>query len=212
MKYILILFLLVLTESSFSQKEIDYKIDSGISVTISENYKIYDTLGQHLIAAEFKSNKVIITKISFTDDKTFNLRTPEDLTRSYKGIISGVLERSKGKLLHQEIVDKSNFRLNTFVYQALLNGNPFTIECVGFYLNKNMYMVQICKPNTESYSNSEALNLLKISKDLSITNQLDNSQVDDSYELGYKLGYYIFWPLFLIIVVILLVRRFRKKK
>ena len=201
-----------MAETSFAQKEMEYKIDTNISITVSESYKVHDTLGQQFIVTEFKANKMLISKAPLKGDNALDIKNLEDLNLSYKGMIDGALKQSNGKLLQKELVEKSNLKLNTFVYQARMNGKTYNIESVGFYLNKNMYMVQIYKSEQDTYSSNEIINILKFSGNLSISNQIGHADADDSYQLGYKIGYNILGPLAVVLIVILLIRLFRKRK
>ncbi|WP_308991867.1 hypothetical protein QLS71_006365 [Mariniflexile litorale] len=219
MKKFFILFFVLITSSLSSQNSdmFSHKLDDLVSLDVPKNFVELDTLVDgvkiHQIRFKTKSYNFIAQKVLFEneDQKESLSRLPYDYTSlidEYNRVIARMRYRVPYYLKTTTLVEKDGFTGYNLKFANDLE-TP-TYEAEFYLLNKNLYTFFYASDTQfNSDVKTELFNSIKINTNKDISQYLGKPP---KYRYGYVLATYFFLSLFVVWVIIISIKIYRKKK
>jgi hypothetical protein len=139
MKGIILSILILVTTNCFAQNWIEYRIDSTVTLTLPEQYRVVDTMRQHMIISPIENGMVMLTMIDISDDSSVNVRNEAELLRSYDDFQRGVINSSPGTLIEEDVIEKSGLKLKQFSFRVVAPDGVQTRYCEVVLVNHKIY-------------------------------------------------------------------------
>lgn len=178
MKKILLTIFIAITISSFGQNWTNYQVDSILTLTIPENYKVTDTLGQRIITARIDNGMIQVFALANEGEIATNVKNEGELIRFYKGFTKGYINSQHGQAIKDEIVENSGLKMIRFSYKASMNGELQIRHCLSVFVNEKMYAVNFWEiesmTNDMSAPRERLFSSLKFPPNLGLKNQMTN--------------------------------------
>ncbi|CAH8282720.1 hypothetical protein EV196_101575 [Mariniflexile fucanivorans] len=219
MKKLYILFFILITSTLTAQNSemISYKLDDLVSLDVPKNFVESDTIVDgveiHQIRFKTKTFNFIVQKVLFEneDQKESLSRLPYDYTSlidEYNRVIARMRYRVPYYLKSKTLVEKEGFTGYNLKFANDLE-TP-TYEAEFYLLNKNLYTFFYASDT--QFNNdvkTELFNSVKINTKQDISQYLGKPP---KYRYGYVLATYFFLSLFVIWVIIISIKIYRKKR
>jgi len=193
MKNILLAIFTAISINSFGQDWTNYQVDSTLTLTIPDNYKARDTMGQRVITAEIDNGLILISSLPNAGEVAMNVESEEQLLKVYKGLVTGYINRQHGQLIKEEIIENSGLKMIRFSYKTAMAGEKQIRHCLSVFVNEKMYSVNFWE--VESLTNELAkqreklFSSLRFSSKVGLKNQMSyKPENDKEYNQGLLLG------------------------
>jgi hypothetical protein len=197
MRKILFTLLMLLAIDGFGQTWIDYMMDDNLTISVPEDFKLMDTLGQRIVQARIDNALIMIQRVQNQGENATVVQFAEDLTKAYEAFQKGVIRSQKGELKSQQWVEKSRVLLNEFSYTANWGEEKQMRHCRALFINDNWYAIQFWE--VESMTDELApvreklFDSIKLPEGVSRENQTSNGggkAIGERRSGAYELGYY----------------------
>ena len=199
---------LLLGQTIYHQKLSDFA-----TIDFPAKPDFHDTIHQKIFNYNGDSATYIVMVVDVSFDPTFKVK-PGKVNEVYEGFIAGTLKATKGKLINKKGIKID--ALDGVEIEYVSNANPNLLDrrfkrivfFNGKIFNYDFWTLSSLKVQTYN-SREKFFDSFKITADKK--NLRQDTGTDAAYQMGYKIGYYIIGPLFIIGVIALIVYFFIRK-
>jgi hypothetical protein len=215
MKGIVFTISILLVINGFGQGWVDYKVDDNLSVNIPDDFEVIDTLGQHVIKAQIANALIMIQRIPNNGKTVTNIQDEKELKDAYIGFQKGFTKSQKGKILHQEFIEKDGLLLSRFACNATMGEEKQIRHCVVIFIKEHWYAIQFWEVESMTIELTKEREMLfssiKLPTDLGLASQMSNStEGSAAYKAGVLFGVLLGYTLIIGFVVWLIFWIFKK--
>jgi hypothetical protein len=221
MKKLTIIILLILFSAEVkAQQWNEFKMDSVLTVLLPEDYKVMDTLGQHLVRAAVENGIIILSVLTHEGKMAISMRDAGELITYYRDMSQGLIHAQGGELMSDTIVEKNGLKLIQFSFRALSGEERQLRHCVAAFVKNKTYVLSFWELESMTNEMSEVrqtvLGSFQLNENVLPSDQqpVDKMERSLSYRIGYRIGQLIapFTLLGVIIILVILIRKKMKRK
>ena len=186
-----LLIALVLTAvTSFGQEWIDYKVDSTLTISIPDNFKVADTLGGKLITARVDYAAIGINVLPNKGTFAINIADETELIETYKTFRKGFVNSQKGQLIKEELIEKNGLKFWRFSFRATQGDEKHVRHSLVIFVNEYTYAITFSEFEDMAIEmtpvREQLFSSVKLRPSLTIKNQMsDVLEGSRSYRIGY---------------------------
>lgn len=216
MKKLLILPLIIISMHTFAQKLKPVKLDSLVSVSMPEDYKKKDTLGQTTLSGTASHGYVIANKSPGAISEKTTLRDAKDLESVYAGYISSVAQSAKSNPSKERDTTIGSIKGKNFTLLAEGEQGPevrdFTVLLLGtdiysFEFVQSQSHLSQAKESREAFFGSIKVTNVNVKDQLTDAgSKLSTEEKTDEWKRYVILGVVVL----VIIGVVIMIMRMRK--
>lgn len=159
MKKILLLLLLFISFSGFSQGLFEHEFDKNITLNVPEESEEGESGEMYFIRGKVENGIVVVSKTSKGSSKISG-SDEKGLSLLYNGIRDGVLKSTKGTLLEEKFIEIDKVKIFNFKVLAKISEESKILESFVFYFNNLTYSIQFM------FSENQSDTFKKVQKDI----------------------------------------------
>jgi hypothetical protein len=183
MKKILLPIFIAISINSFGQNWTNYQVDSILTLTIPDNYKVTDKMGHRMTTARIENGLIMVSSLANEGEIATNVQNEGELIRFYKNFEKGYLKSQHGQAIKDEIVENSGLKMIRFSYKASMNGELQIRHCLSVFVNEKMYAVNFWEiesmTNDMSATREKLFSSLKFPTNPGLKNQMTNKAEEE---------------------------------